>query len=112
MIALGNIDGRSPNTERDELWIQYAVEHYYDTRGCYPPTLAPALADHPNALIALDHLGWTRVHYELHDTRGYVLAFLRPRGDQVRPVLKIEDRQSYLKKLSALQQVGRPTEGE
>lgn len=85
---------------RDELWIQYAVEHYRDRRGHYPPTLAAAVADRPNALIALDRLGWTRVHYELHARRGYLLVFLRPGGGNGQPSLQIEDRQSYLPKLS------------
>lgn len=104
MIGLRNDDGKFGTVERDELWIQCAVEQFHDARGYYPPTLAPAIADHPNALIALDHLGWTRVHYELHATRGYVLAFLRHKSEQGQPVLKIADRESYLRKLSELQQ--------
>jgi hypothetical protein len=96
--------------ERDEVWIQHAIEHYRHAHGQFPYKLSVAVTSRPNAVAAIERLGWDNVDYQLHPTRGYLLTFVRRQnrisdGDGSQEVeVRVEDHDTFLANLTLYQE--------
>jgi hypothetical protein len=96
--------------ERDEVWIQHAIEQYRHAHGQFPYKLSVAVTSRPNAMAAIERLGWDTVDYQLHPTRGYLLTFVRRKtrngdGDGSQEVeVRVEDHETFLSNLTQYQE--------
>jgi hypothetical protein len=98
------------HVERDEVWVQHAIEHYRHAQGQFPHKLSVAVTSRPNAMAAIERLGWENVDYQIHPTRGYLLTFVRRKnhssdGNGSEEVeVRVQDHHSFLSNLRMYQQ--------